>query len=125
MGLSPVRLAIHDPNPASIGFPAGNTRGKMLIGVGYSLVIFLFELVLISIWIGIAAPPKLLNEPLPFVIRRQLLKSLSLFVRDYVSNILVQPILISLFKLRLDVASLLRRILSSSFLREQERTWCK
>jgi hypothetical protein len=87
--LSPVRLSIHDPDASAIGLPSGDSRSKVLIRVSDALVIFLFKLVLVRVGIGIATAPKLLNESLSFVVRRQLLKSLSLFLRDDVRNILV------------------------------------
>ena len=61
----------------------------MFIRVSDALVVFLFELVLIRVGIGIATAPKFLDESFSFVVRRQFLKSLTLFVRDDVSDVLV------------------------------------
>ena len=42
MRLDFVRRAPHDVNPAAIGFPAGNARGVMLVGIGdAAIVLFL------------------------------------------------------------------------------------
>ena len=95
----------------------------MLVGIGDPLVVFLFELVFVSIWIRIAAPPELLDKSLALVISLELLKCLSLFVSDDVRHILIQPILVSLLEFRLHVAWLVHRVLAFlGFLRKQSQT---
>src|SRR5438270_157558 len=121
MGFSLVGFAIHNPNAATVGLPPGNTGSEMLVGVSDALVIFLAILVFVGVGIGIAPPPKLLDKALALIVGLELLEGLPLFIGDDVSDILFQPILVSLIQFRLDVASLLRWILgffAVLFLRE-------
>jgi len=83
----------------------------MLVGVSDALVIFLAILVFVGVGIGIAPPPKLLDKALALIVGLELLEGLPLFIGDDVSDILFQPILVSLIQFGLDIASLLRWIL--------------
>src|SRR5678815_2336338 len=47
-----IRLAVHDPDAAAIRFPTWDTGAEVLVRVCDSFVVFLFELVLVGIWIG-------------------------------------------------------------------------
>src|SRR6266550_2697529 len=100
MAFGLVRFAPGDINAAAVSLPAGNTRCVMLVGIGDALVVLLTKLVFISIRIGIATAPELFDE------------TFALVVSDDVRDVLVQPILVSLFQFRLDVARLLRRVLA-------------
>ena len=84
----------------------------MLVGVGDALVIFLAILVFVGVGIGIAPPPKLLDKALALIVGLELLEGLPLFIGDDVSDVLFQPVFVSLIQLGLDVARLLRWILS-------------
>jgi len=112
MAFELVRLSIHDPDSAAISFPAGDAGRKVLVRVSNALVVFLFELVFVSVRIRIATPPEFLDKPLALVVRRQLLESLSLFIGDDVSNVFLQPVFVSFFQLRLDVARFIHRVLA-------------
>src|SRR5437660_2670613 len=109
MGFGLVGFAPHDIDTAAIGFPSGYAGSEMLVGVGDALVIFLAILVFVGVRIGIAAPPKLLDEALALIVGLELPKGLPLFIGDNVSDVLFQPILVSLIQFGLDVARLLRR----------------
>ena len=84
----------------------------MLVGVSDALVIFLAILVFVGVGIGIAAAPKLLDKALALIVGLELLEGLPLLIGDDVSDVLFQPILVSLIQLGLDGARLLRWILS-------------
>ena len=45
MGFHFIGLAVHDQNPAAIGFPAGNPRRVLLVGQNDALVVFVPKLV--------------------------------------------------------------------------------
>ena len=62
MGLDFVRFAKDDINAAAIGFPAGHTRGKVLVGVRDTPVMLFFERVVSVARIRIPALPELINE---------------------------------------------------------------
>src|SRR2546428_6874149 len=112
MAFGLVRFAPGDINAAAIGLPTGNARCVMLVGISDALVVLLTKLVFISIRIGIATAPELFDETFALVVGFELLERLALFVSDDVRDVLVQPILVSLFQFRLDVARLLRRVLA-------------
>ena len=84
----------------------------MLVGIGDALVVLLAKLVFISVRIGIAPAPELFNETFALVVGFELLESLALFVGDDVSDVLLQPVLVSLLQFRLYVARLFRRVLA-------------
>src|SRR3989441_12428869 len=112
MGFGLVGFAPHDIDAAAIGFPSGNAGSKMLVGVSDALVIFLAILVFVGVGIGIAPPPKLLDKALALIVGLELLEGLPLFIGDDVSDVLFQPILVSLVQFGLDVARLLGRLLA-------------
>src|SRR5437870_2136189 len=111
MGFRFVGFAIHNPNAATVGLPPGNTGSEMLVGVSDAFVIFLAILVFVGVRIGIAPPPKLLDKTLALIVGLELLEGLPLFIGDDVSDVLFQPILVSLIQFGLNVARLLRWIL--------------
>src|SRR5688572_2286804 len=83
----------------------------MLVSIGDAFVILLFEFVFIRIRIWIPTAPKLFNEPFTLIIGCELLESLSLFVCDDVSDVLVQPVFVGLFEFCLYIARFVHRIL--------------
>ena len=84
----------------------------MLVSIGNALVVFLFEFVFVGIGIRIAPAPKFFNKPFPFIIGGQFLESLFLFIGDYVSDILLQPIFVGFFEFGLNIAGLIHGILA-------------
>src|SRR5882762_3067406 len=94
MGFYFVSRAPHDVHAAAIGFPAGNSRCKVLIGISDATVVFLFEIVVGKIGIIATAKPKLLNELLALFIGVELQESAPLLGRNDVDHILVKPLLI-------------------------------
>src|SRR6185503_19758752 len=107
-----VGLAPGDVNPAAVRLPTGNTRSEMLVGIGDPLVVFLAIFVFIGIGIGIAPSPEFLDKALALVVGRELLESFPLFDGDDVGDVLVQPILVSFFQFRLNIARLLGGVLA-------------
>src|SRR5438046_5298794 len=112
MGFSFVGLAIHDPDPTAIRLPAGNAGSEMLVSIGNALVVFLAKFVFVRVRIGIAAAPELFDKPFALVVGRKFLESFALFFGDDVGDVFLEPIFVSLFQFRLDVAFTLRRILA-------------
>ena len=84
----------------------------MLIRVGDALVVFLFEFVFVSIRIRIAPAPEFANKLFPLIIGREFLKSLPLFIGNDVSDVLIQPVFVSLLEFRLYIAWLFGRVRS-------------
>src|SRR6185437_6885996 len=64
-GLNGVRGTKHDIHPAAVGFPARHAGGIVLIRVGDSPIVLLFELILGGVWGGIASQPEVLDELVP------------------------------------------------------------
>src|SRR2546422_566934 len=112
MGFGLVGFAPHDIDAAAIGFPSRNAGSEMLVGIGDALVIFLAILVFVGVGIGVPSPPKLLDKALALIVGLELLEGLPLFIGDDVSDVLFEPVFVSLIQLGLDVARLLRWILS-------------
>src|SRR5260370_10354140 len=112
MALGLVRFAPGYIDAAAIRLPTGNAGRVMLVGIGDALVVLLTKLVFISIRIGIATAPELFYETFALVVGFELLERLALFISDDVRDVLVQPILVSLFQFRLHVARLFRRVLN-------------
>src|SRR5581483_9343096 len=57
-----IRRPVHNVDAAAIGFPAGDTRSVVLVGVGDTAVVLFLELVFDRIGGRIAAKPELLDE---------------------------------------------------------------
>jgi hypothetical protein len=57
-----VGLAVHDPDSAAVRLPARYARGKVLVGIGDSFVVFLAVFVFVGVRIGIATAPKLFDD---------------------------------------------------------------
>ncbi len=76
----------------------------MLVSIGDALVVFLAEFVFVRVRIGIAAAPELFDKPFALVVGRKFLESFALFFGDDVSDVFLEPIFVSLFQFRLDVA---------------------
>src|SRR5947208_2746726 len=90
----------------------------MLVSIGDAFVVLLFEFVFFSIRIWIAPAPKFFNEPFTFIIGGEFFESLSLFIGDYVSDILLQPIFVGFLEFRLNHAGLIHGILALPVLRK-------
>src|ERR1043165_804517 len=76
----------------------------MLVGVCDALVVFLFELVFVGVGIRIAATPELFDKAFALVVSGQFLECLTFFVGDDVSDVLIEPIFVSLFEFGLYIA---------------------
>src|SRR5712671_3783108 len=112
MAFDLVRFAPGNINAATIGFPARDARGVMLVGIGDALVILFAKLVLISVRIGIAAAPEFFNEAFALIVGFEFPERFSLFVGNDVGDVFIQPVLVSPFEFRLYIARLFRRILA-------------
>ena len=75
----------------------------MFVGVGNSLVVLLAVLVLFGIGIRIAAAPEILDEVFTLFVRRQREESALLIFGDDVIDVRIEPTLVCVFQLRLDV----------------------
>src|SRR6185369_14247775 len=106
-----IGLAVHDPDAATIRFPTWYAGAEVLVGVCDSFVVLLFELVLVSVRIGIAPAPKFLDESFAFVVSSQFFECLTFFVSDDVGDVFVEPVFVSLFEFRLYIAWLVAGIL--------------
>src|SRR5688572_21544124 len=104
MCFSAIRLAVHDPDPAAIRFPPGDTGAEVLVGVSYALVIFLFKFVLVGVRIRVTAAPEFLDEAFALVVVSQFFESLSLFVGDDVSNVFIEPVFVGFLQFRFYIA---------------------
>src|SRR5215204_3606341 len=111
MCFSSVRLTEHDPNTATVAFPSRNTGAEVFVSVGDALVILFLELVFVSIGIRITTAPKFLDEAFALVVRGQFLECLPLFVRDDVSNVFVEPVLVGLLQFGLYISRFGARVL--------------
>src|SRR6185503_31349 len=100
-----------DPDAATIRFPTRYAGAEVLVRVSDSFVIFLFELVFVGVGIGIAPAPKLFDKTLALVVSGQFLECLPFFVGDDVSDVLVEPVFVSLLEFGLYIARLGARIL--------------
>ena len=88
-----VRRAIDDKHVTAIGLPARGTGRcpKILVGVSKPVVVLLLKLVFGRAWSKVATLPKLLNEVVPLLICRELLKGGALGIVNNIDDILVQP----------------------------------
>src|ERR1700733_4104357 len=91
-----VSRTVHDVDAAAVAFPARNSSGKMLVGVGDAPVVFFFVFVLFGVRSGVAAQPELLNKVVALFVVGELLKGGSFLVGDNPDYVLVQPLLVGL-----------------------------
>src|SRR6267143_3015550 len=112
MRLDLVGLAPGDVDATTIGFPARNAGRVMFVGIGDALVVLLAIFVFVRVRIGIAPAPEFFDEALALIVGFQFLESFPFFVSDYVGDVFVQPVFVSLLKLRLYIARLLGRVLT-------------
>src|SRR3979409_2471002 len=84
----------------------------MLVSIGDAFVVLLFEFVFFGIRIRIAPAPKFFNKPFAFIIGGEFLEGLFLFISDYVSDILLQPIFVGFLEFGLNIPGLLHGILA-------------
>ena len=111
MSLDLVGFAPGDVDAATISLPARNTGSVMLVGVSNALVVLFAKFIFVGIRIGIAATPELFDETLALVVSGKLLEGLPLFVCDDVSDVLIQPVLVSLLEFDLLFPRLTHRVL--------------
>ena len=78
----------------AVGQPAGLARGEVLIRVRDTRVVFVPELILGAVRIGVAPLPEELDELLTLLFVGQVLERMRLFVRNDPAHILVQPLLV-------------------------------
>src|SRR6267154_4008971 len=91
-----VGRAVHDVDPATVGFPTRNSRREMLVGISDAPVVLFLVLVLFGIRRGIAALPESLNKIVAFFVVRQLLEGGPFLVGDDPDYVLIQPLLVDL-----------------------------
>ena len=88
MGFHFIGLAMHDENPAPVGFPAGNPGRELLIGQNDALVVFVPKLVIDGVGTRVPPKPELLDEVLPFLVGLESFEGVILLgiddVRDFV-----------------------------------------
>src|SRR5690242_21850022 len=89
-----IRGAPHDVHAAAIRFPSRNPRSVMLIRVRYAAIMLFLEIIVREIGIAAAAKPKLFDELFALFVGIKLQKSLPLFGRNDVDDILVEPLLV-------------------------------
>ena len=68
----------------------------MFVGVFYAAVVFFFEFVFFGVRGGIAALPEGFDELVTLFVVGKLLERLSLFVRNNIDDVFVQPLLVGL-----------------------------
>src|SRR5881628_3077389 len=112
MSFALVRLSVHYLDSPPIRFPPRNARGEMLVSISDSFVVLLFEFVFFGIAIRIAPAPKFFNKPFALIIAGEFFERLFLFIGDYVSDILLQPIFVGFLEFRLNIAGLIHGILA-------------
>src|SRR5260370_37473507 len=66
----------------------------MLIGIRDAAIVFFFKVIVGQVGIVASTQPELLDELLALFVRFQLQESLTLFVRNNVNDILVEPLLV-------------------------------
>ena len=84
---------------SAIGFPTRLAGSVVLVGVGDAPVMLFTELVVRGVRIGIAAQPELLDERVPLFIVAQILEGVFLFVGDDPDHILIEPGLVGIGEL--------------------------
>ena len=84
----------HDVDPAAVGFPPGQSCGKMLVGVRDAAIMLFLERVLGRIGIGIAPLPEGLDELLAFFVGLEVKKGVALFGGYDVNDVFVEPSLV-------------------------------
>ena len=97
VSFSLVRLAVHDPDAAAVGLPAGNARREMFVRVSDTFVIFLAIFVFVGVRVRIATPPEFFDKPFALFVGFQLFESFPLFVGDDVGDVFFQPVFIRFF----------------------------
>src|SRR5437899_8067415 len=91
-----VGLAKDDVDAAEVGLPSRDTRGEVLVGVGDALIMLFLILVLFCVGRGIATLPEGLDEVVALFVVGELLESGPFFVGDYVGDVFIQPLFVSL-----------------------------
>src|SRR5262245_14719597 len=86
-----IGLAEHNVDAPAISLPPRDTASVFLVWISDSLIIFLAILVYISIGIGIAPEPELLDELFALFIRLENIERLAFFIIDDPTNIFINP----------------------------------
>src|SRR5580658_10702389 len=102
MGVNRVGGAERDIDMTAIGLPSGLAGGEVLVGVGDAAVVLFAEFVVGRIGIWVAAKPELLDERVALFIVREIPKGLTLFVRNDVGDVLIEPCLVGALQLLTD-----------------------
>src|SRR5690242_14811874 len=92
MPLDYVGRAVLDVDAATVALPPGNRRREPLVSVDDPAVELLLESILEAPGLRIAALPKLLNEAVTLLIGGEPFENGTLFVRDDVNDLSVQPV---------------------------------
>src|SRR5215471_7860939 len=89
-----VRRSPDDVNAPTIRSPTRNARSKVLVGISDAPVMLFLKVVFWQVWIAATPQPKLLNELLALFASAQLQKRGSLFRRDDVHHVFLQPLFV-------------------------------
>src|SRR6266571_2678357 len=92
MALDFIRRTVGNIDAATIGLPAGNARGVMLVGVSDAAVMLFLVLVFDGIRGRIAAHPERFDKRFALVVGLEALEDAPLFVGDDVGDVFVQPL---------------------------------
>src|SRR6185312_90987 len=86
-------LAVLDVYAPAVRPPSGNARCIVIVGIGDTAVVFVFEFVLGRIRGGIAALPEGLNKMVALFVVRELHEGLFFLVSNNVGHVFVHPLL--------------------------------
>ena len=92
MGFDFGRLSVKDVNAAAVRFPTRNTRREALVRISDTRVMLFFELVFNGVGTGVAAQPELFNELLAFFVGLERLIGRTLFIRNDVGYVFIEPL---------------------------------
>src|SRR5205809_52811 len=92
MRLDLIWWPINNVHTAAVRSPSLNAGGIMLIGVRDAAVVFVFELVVFAVRIGIAPLPERLDKLVALFVVRELHESFALFVADDPAHVFVEPL---------------------------------
>ena len=99
MRINFVRGAVRDVDATAIRLPSGNAGSVVLVGVGDAAIVLFLKFVFEGVRRGVAAQPELFDELLALFVGTQTLPCGALFVRDDVSDVLVQPLAVGRLQL--------------------------
>src|SRR5262245_8775573 len=96
MGLDRIRFSPLDVDTPAIRFPTGNTGCKLFVGIRDTLVIFLAVFVFLSVRIGIAPTPEILDKIFALFVGRQRHERALFVLCDDVGYVIIKPTLVGL-----------------------------